>query len=153
MLSRLLNSMLAVIDTDMNELIEKLKNAPIGLDDYTDYLEDALDCIDELDDQKAVFKEAFLFFETHSNADLGMPGPLVHFLEKFYPKYLDELCASVERIPTTYTVWMINRVLNSQIENSVREHLLGFLLKVSRNQHVDDVIREQAIEHIKYQKE
>ena len=67
----------------MNELIEKLKNAPIGLDDYTDYLEDALDCIDELDDQKAVFKEAFLFFETHSNADLGMPGPLVHFLENF----------------------------------------------------------------------
>jgi hypothetical protein len=135
----------------MNELIEKLRNAPIGLDDYTDYLEDALGCIDELDNQKAVFDEAFLFFESHTNADLGMPGPLVHFIEKFYPKYLDELSASVERVPTKYTVWMINRILNSKIESSVREHLLNLLHKVSRNQEVDDVIREQAIEHIKYQ--
>ena len=143
--------MLAVID--MNELIEKLRNAPIGLDDYTEYLKNALDCIDELYDQKAVFKEAFLFFESHSKADLGMPGPLVHFLEKFYPMYLDELLASVERMPTTYTVWMINRILNSQIENSLREHLLSLLQKVSQNQNAEEIIREQAIELIKYQKE
>ena len=38
------------------ELIEKLKNAPIGLDDYTEYLEDTLDSIDDLDDLQAVFK-------------------------------------------------------------------------------------------------
>ncbi len=51
--------------------------------------------------------------EQHPEHDFGSPGPLVHFAEEFYRRgYESELLASLERQPTSHTVWMLNRILN-----------------------------------------
>jgi hypothetical protein len=44
------------------------------------------------------------FMEDHEELDYGMPGPLSHFIEKFYRKgYEPKLLQSVKRKPTEHT--------------------------------------------------
>jgi hypothetical protein len=53
------------------------------------------------------------FMEEHPSIDFGAPGPLVHFVERFYGKgYEEKLIESIKRKPTAHTVWMLNRVIN-----------------------------------------
>jgi hypothetical protein len=137
----------------MNTIAQQLRDAPVGQDDYVGYLYDVVDGVAELDDADAVFVEAFSFFERNGDADLGTPGPLVHFLEQFYPAYVDQLCASVERKPTTHTVWMLNRILNSSLEATDRERLLAMLDAASKNSAADSTAREQASEFLRQQLE
>ena len=130
---------------NMKRIIEKLINAPEGLGDYVDYLEEALDC-DPTGDPIAMFPHAFTFFENHSDADLGMPGPLVHFLEKYFPQYTEGLCKSVDRQPTHYTLWMINRILNADINEKMRIKLINTLKKATEQHNTDEAIKREAQE-------
>ncbi len=51
--------------------------------------------------------------ETHVGIDYGMPGPLVHYVEKYYNNgYEKLLIESVSRSPTKHTIWMLNRLIN-----------------------------------------
>jgi hypothetical protein len=51
--------------------------------------------------------------ENNPDADFGVPGPLVHFLETFYRRgYEEKLLESLSRHPTAHTVWMLNRIIN-----------------------------------------
>ncbi len=60
-----------------------------------------------------VLEPILRFIEEHPSIEFGMPGAIVHFMERFYGKGYDErLIESVERKPTTHTVWMLNRVIN-----------------------------------------
>ena len=38
-----------------------------------------LGSVQEIENPSEVFPHAFQFFEEHAEADLGVPGPLVHF--------------------------------------------------------------------------
>jgi hypothetical protein len=61
--------------------------------------------------------------ERHPGAELGSPGPLVHELEAI-PGYEPFLRDSVLRQPVDLSVWMVNRILNSEISPEAR---LGWL--------------------------
>ena len=54
----------------------------------------------------------YSFMERLDRADLGSPGPIVHLLEA-WAGYRPLLAESLRRKPTPLTVWMANRVLNS----------------------------------------
>ena len=128
----------------MNVIVDALQNAPAGQDDYTAYLEGVLGSIQAIENPREVFPHAFRFFEDRAGADLGMPGPLVHFLERFYPQYLDELCASVGRKATIYTVWMLNRILNTQLPEPTRDRLVGLMHAAASNPVAEPVVRQEA---------
>jgi hypothetical protein len=52
-------------------------------------------------------------FERHPDGDFGVPGPLVHAIEKYSRcGYEDCLLASLKRQPTTHTLWLAHRVVN-----------------------------------------
>jgi hypothetical protein len=128
----------------MNAIADALQNAPAGQDDYLAYLQDVLGCVQEIENPSEVFPYVFRFFEDHVGADLGTPGPLVHFIERFYPQYLEELCASVARRPTTYTVWMLNTILNAKLPEPTRQRLVGLLRTVANNPSEDQDVRQEA---------
>ena len=134
-----------------NRLIEGLENAPAGLDDYTEYLEQLLSGVEEVEDLKKVFLHSFRFFEDHPDVELGTPGPLVHFIEKFFPDYVDDLCRSLARRPTAHTVWMLNRILNADIPSTMRRRLLDLLGNVAADPSTDDTVREEALGFLKHQ--
>jgi hypothetical protein len=83
--------------------------------------------IEQLHGAEEVIPDVFTFMERYPEADVGSPGPLVHFVEKFYPIYLEQLIASIERQPTQQTVWMVNRILNSTPSADQRQRLVAVL--------------------------
>jgi hypothetical protein len=70
--------------------------------------------------------ELFGVMERLPAADLGSPGPLVHTLERL-DRYEDELVRSVRRQPSLLSVWMVNRILNTNLSDDARQSYM-FLL-------------------------
>lgn len=67
--------------------------------------------VQEMQDPKASIHACLELFERHPDADFGMPGPIVHFLESFFGRgYEAQLLLSTARCPTSHTVWMLHRV-------------------------------------------
>lgn len=85
------------------------------------------------------------FMETHPFIDYGMPGALVHFVETFYGKgYEQKLVESIERTPTTHTVWMLNRVINGTKSPDTRRYCVSTLEHVLNHPSVDSNTKEMA---------
>ena len=67
----------------------------------------------ELEDGPSIAPVIFRTIERLDGADLGSPGSLVHTLESWRGKYEHLLADSIRRKPLPLTVWMVNRILNS----------------------------------------
>ena len=69
------------------------------------------------------------FMEAHQDWDLGSPGDLVHFVERFFGKgYEEELIASIQRLPTAHTLWMLNRLINGEKDGQRKARLLALMV-------------------------
>lgn len=96
--------------------------------------------------QEAV-ERVLRFMETNSGIDFGMPGALVHFVERFYKHGYEELLLdSLERKPTTLTTWMLNRIINATNEPDVRQRFVEAMERASVNADAD-LGTKQAAEH------
>jgi hypothetical protein len=92
--------------------------------------------------------------EKHSGLEFGSPGPLVHFLESFYGKgYEQKLIESIQRKPTTHTVWMLNRVINGAKNFDEKRRLLEILKAVERYSTADIEAKREAAEFLKEQRQ
>ena len=70
------------------------------------------------------------FMEEHPSIELGMPGALVHFAEKFYGRgYEEKLIESISRRPTRHTVWMLNRVINGAKAPATKQRCLDAMVR------------------------
>jgi hypothetical protein len=128
----------------MTTLAESLRNAPQDRDDYVAYLTELLDSVDPDHTDDATFFEAFQFIERNAQAELGTPGPLVHFLERHHPRHCRHLVESVRRHPTSQTVWMLNRLLNGRPADRDRAEILELLASVANTEHENRELRLQA---------
>lgn len=82
------------------------------------------------------------FMEENPALDFGSPGPLVHFVEKFYRAgYEAELLASLKRHPTSHTIWMLNRIINGTKDPNARNSLAGALKAAGQHSLADDATR------------
>jgi len=90
-----------------------------------------------------VVEPVLRFMETHPSLDLGVPGPLVHFVERFLGSaYIEALTASLDRRPTSHTAWMLHRVLNVTEAPEARAALVQTLERARRHPHADDSVRD-----------
>lgn len=126
------------------DLVAALQSAPVSSPELESYLERVVVEAGEVPDPDRVFPYVFRFFERYPDAELGMPGPLVHFVERYYPRYVDELERSLKRKPTTYAVWMVHRVLNSAVPSDMKQRLLPMLESVLQHAKADDLAKEAA---------
>jgi hypothetical protein len=92
----------------------------------------------------------FRVMERLPDTDLGSPGPLVHTLEglKGYPA---ELIRSVRRSPSLLSVWMINRLLNTDLPSDVRQSYLSLLDQVGDRPDVPKAVRDDARNFVEVQ--
>ena len=92
----------------------------------------------------AVAPSILAYFEAHPNSDMGAPGTLIHYLESFYPSYVDALMESLSRKPSLNAVLMINRILNSpDIASRLRAELTR-ALEAAALSAAHDVVRDLA---------
>lgn len=91
------------------------------------------------------------FMEENPKVDYGMPGPLVHFMEKKYKKgYEKLLLESIKRKPTEHTVWMLNRILND-VNLEDRNVYMDVLKAIVKDSKYDEELRSLAKEFLEYQ--
>ena len=91
------------------------------------------------------------FMEENHKIDYGMPGPLVHFMEKKYKKgYEKLLLESIKRKPTEHTVWMLNRILND-VNLEDRNVYMDVLKAIVKDSKYDEELRSLAKEFLEYQ--
>jgi hypothetical protein len=112
-----------------------------------------IDQLKQLPDAISAVPIILEFMEQHPTFDFGVPGPLVHFAEKFYRKgYEDMLCVSFARRPTVHTVLMMHRLINGT-SGELKQKYIGFLELASRRQDIDESSRDSALQYFKYHTE
>jgi hypothetical protein len=120
-------------------------------DDLISHLYDAVDLLKGISDISKAFDPIFGFIESNPDSDFGSPGPLVHLLEDHYPKYVPRLIQSLQNKPTYITVFMLSRILNTELTQEIREQYLALLKSVASNENADPVAKEQAQEFYDHQ--
>jgi len=117
--------------------------------DSDDFIGIAYEVIDKIKETENPFKyvEPFLrLMEENPDADFGLPGPLVHFMES-YNGYEDLLLQSVNRKPTIFTVWLVKRVINDpKLEN--RDRYIDVLKKILNNDTVNKEVKQEVLRYL-----
>lgn len=114
----------------------------IDTDDFIEVMDDCMQEIEESGIGLQAVEPLLQLMERHPLSDFGMPGSIVHFVEKFYKRgYEQLLISSVERCPTMHTVWMLNRVKNGE-EN--QQEYIEILNAIVHNEDVEEEIRNSA---------
>lgn len=127
----------------LDTVIKEIENA-VGTDDFEFIMEENIMKLEvEGVDIEAVTPLLELM-ERHPMDDFGMPGAIVHFVERFYKNGYEELLIeSVKRRPTMHTVWMLNRVMNGS-EN--KNDYLEIMKEVTERSDIEEAIKNSASE-------
>lgn len=103
--------------TSPSQRLQALTADDFAYDDpLSDGWEQLRSICDELQGSDAVMNcagDMFALMERLDDVDLGAPGPLVHALESTGRDYEAPLEESVRRKPSPLSVWMVNRILNT----------------------------------------
>lgn len=131
------------MDNGLNDLLLKL-NIHVSQDDFIEVAYDLIEVIEERDDAEEAIEPILELMERNSNNDFGMPGPLVHFMEKYYKRgYEEKLISSIRRLPTKHTLWMLNRIINGS-EGDKKVFFMDILEEVFNYPNLNDEVVELA---------
>lgn len=128
----------------MKEILRKLKEQIDSLD--VDELNENIYLLEEtayMEDKNLIMDVLFLILETNSDEDFGSPGPIVHFLEKFYKMgYEEKLIDSINKKPTSHTVWMLSRILNDS-ENKISKIYPNIMIDLLDRKDIGDDLKAE----------
>ncbi len=139
------------------EIITGLRTLHAGDFDYMNFnargwerLAELTDALRSAADPEKAIPELFGVMERLPDADLGSPGPLVHTLERLHG-YEDELVRSVRRQPSLLSVWMVNRILNTNLSEDARQSYIALLDEALAHPNAPETVREDARRFIEFQ--
>ena len=124
------------------EIIDTVDDSNIS--DLDALCEDIIELNKEGWDTAILMDPLFRILEENSDFDFGMPGQIVHALEKHYKKGLEEeLFKSLNRKPTFYTLWMLNRIINGTSDTKEKESYMEMLKSILKME-IPDYLKKQA---------
>ena len=124
------------------EIIDTVDDSNIN--DLDLLCEDIIELNNEGWDTAILMDPLFRILEENSDFDFGMPGQIVHTLEKHYKKGLEEeLFKSLNRKPTFYTLWMLNRIINGTSDTKEKEGYMEMLKSILKME-IPDYLKKQA---------
>jgi len=124
------------------EIIDTVDDSNIS--DLDALCEDIIELNNEGWDTAILMDPLFRILEKNSDFDFGMPGQIVHTLEKHYKKGLEEeLFKSLNRKPTFYTLWMLNRIINGTSDTKEKEGYMEMLKSILKME-IPDYLKKQA---------
>lgn len=129
----------------LQDLIKKMEEQ-IDSDRFEEIQEACMLSIEEAGIGIDAVEPLLLLMERHPLSDFGIPGAIVHYVERFYENgYEDLLAASIARRPTLHTVWMVNRIKNAGENPEKYEKILNDILV---RQDVEDEIKNSVKEFL-----
>lgn len=127
----------------LDTVIREIENA-VGTDDFEFIMEENIMKIEAEGVGIEAVTPLLQLMERHPLDDFGMPGAIVHFVERFYKNGYEELLIeSVKRRPTMHTVWMLNRVMNGS-EN--KNDYFEIMREITERSDIEETIRNSASE-------
>lgn len=124
------------------EIIDTIDDSNIS--DLDALCEDIIELNNEGWDTAILMDPLFRILEKNSDFDFGMPGQIVHTLEKHYKKGLEEeLFKSLNRKPTFYTLWMLNRIINGTSDPKEKEGYMEMLKSILQME-IPDYLKKQT---------
>ena len=115
-----------------------------NINDLDSLCEDIIELNKEGWDTAILMDPLFRILENNTEFDFGMPGQIVHTLEKHYKKGLEqELFKSLNRKPTFYTLWMLNRIINGTSDTKEKEGYMEMLKSILKME-IPDYLKKQA---------
>ena len=131
--------------TMIEELIKEMEEQ-IDSDNFEEVQEKCIFQIEKENSGISAVEPLLMFMERHPLSDFGVPGAIVHYVERFYKKgYEDLLLDSIIRRPTLHTVWMINRIKNAGENSDKYEKILNDILD---RQDVEEEIKKSVKEFL-----
>lgn len=129
----------------LENVIKAIENS-IGSDDFEFIMEDNIMKLEIQNIGIEAVTPLLQLMERHPLFDFGVPGAIVHFVERFYKRGYEELLIdSVKRRPTMHTVWMLNRIINGS-EN--KEKYIKIMKDIIIRTDIEEEIKNQAIAFI-----
>lgn len=129
--------------------LNELKDAMLKEDFY-----ETNEVIEKIKQESDAFEYLPLIFsimETNPELDYGTPGPTVHFMENYYRKGYEEiLLKSVQKMPTSHTVWMLNRVINDPKLSNKEMYIEVLKMSLNRSD-ISQFVRDDIEKILKYQ--
>lgn len=95
------------------DIIKRLESLPKDEDELVGPIYGALEGVETIDDPNNFFPLAFKFMRERPSADFGLPGPLTHLIEGYFPHYIGDLAESLKIRPTEPTLFLAGRIFNS----------------------------------------
>jgi hypothetical protein len=129
------------------ELLQQLESL-VGSDDFEFDSEEIMEQIAQTGAGGEIIPALLGIMERHPLEDFGMPGALVHFIERHHPDHIPHLLASLRRQPAMHTVWMLNRCING---GDHKEQYLSILQEIAGNPALDPAIRNAAQDFVDFQ--
>lgn len=127
----------------LDTVIKEIENA-VGTDDFEFVMEENIMKFEAEGVGIEAVTPLLQLMERHPLDDFGMPGAIVHFVERFYKNGYEELLIeSVKRRPTMHTVWMLNRVMNGS-EN--KNDYFEIMKEITERSDIEETIRNSASE-------
>lgn len=125
------------MNNNLDILIEKLKKSVLE-EDFIDIAYDITEELEENPDAINVIEPLLILIENNPDVDFGTPGPLVHFVERFYKNgYEEKLVESLRRKPTRHTIWMLNRIINDT-SGERKLYYLNILKNITAQAEIDE---------------
>ncbi len=125
----------------MTEQYLKQLEELVGSDNFEYESEEIIEKLEEEDAGFEIVESLLSIMENHPLDDFGMPGAIVHFIEKYYPDHIPMLTASIERAPAMHTLWMLNRCINGSTD---KEKLLAVMRKAADSDTADKTVTDLA---------
>jgi len=124
-------------------LKEKLENLVLKSNEDTIVLDNLLNEINDTDYNNKLIITLLGVLERNPSFHFGMPGNIVRAIEKYYqqPSYEELIMQSIERVPTEYNLWLLNRLLNSYKADKDKERGVSLLRKIDAET-TDENIKE-----------
>lgn len=127
--------------------LEQLKEAILSEDTYD--TEEVLKQIEEDDNSFEYVKNILELMEENPYLDYGCPGPIVHYMEKYYGNGYEQLLyESVKRKPIAHTLWMLHRIIND-VQGEEKESYINLIKETANNADLPDDIRSEAQFYLK----
>lgn len=136
-----------------NEIIDELNRLAIASsEDYAqlDRLDELLAQLQQNHDGQLACAAMLNVLERHPQVDFGTPGQLVHAIESYRGHYEHRLLTSLDRLPTSTTIWMLNRIINAATA-AEKSPLVAHLRRLQTHPHADAQARAEAEAFFRFQ--
>jgi hypothetical protein len=113
-------------------LKEKIQNLVLNGPDDINKVNEICTELEANNHPKELLEYLFMILEKNPHFNFGMPGNLVRAIEKHYkePDYQDLIIKSIERMPTEYNLWLLQRLINAFETDKEKEQGVNIFKKI-----------------------